>query len=98
MSEPRRLEFWPDYGGALLFDGGIRVPLADLPIPADVISRATTWLAAYDDTKLDGTAPDVEWMAEGRALYAWLRAALASDGVELVDWEGTWSQAGSTPG
>jgi hypothetical protein len=87
----RRIEFWPDYGGALLFEGGARMPLADMAIPADVADRATAWLATYDDAKLDGTDPDAAWMAEGRALYALLRGVLADDGVELVDWEGIWA-------
>lgn len=92
MSVPERLEFWPDFGGVLLHDGGAAVPLDRLPVPADIVARATDWVAGYDDARLPfGDRPDDPWMREGRELFAALRDALASADIALDDWEGIWS-------
>jgi hypothetical protein len=90
----RRLEFWPDYGGALLHEAGERVPLDSLPLRPEVIDRAARWVATYDDARLDPTDPDPAWRAEGRALYEVLREELAGHGIVLFDWEGIWGTGG----
>lgn len=41
MTTPDRLEFWPDYAGALLHAAGEPVSLDRLPLPADLIERST---------------------------------------------------------
>ena len=88
----QHLEFWPDYGGVLLHDRGAAVPLDRLPLPADLVDRASTWVAGYDDTRLPfGDSPDDAWSREGRALFAALREALAPAGIAVEDWEGIWS-------
>lgn len=94
MTGSRRLELWPDCGGALLHDGGVPGPLAALPVQPDVVDRATRWLAEYDDAKADATDPDEAWLAEGRALFEVLRASLAAHDIVLFDWEGLWAGPG----
>jgi hypothetical protein len=90
MNEPQAVEFWPDYSGALLFLDGRRVEPADLSIPDDVALRAAAWLQKYDDSKLpSGDNPDLDWVAEGRALFLMLRDRLPR-GFTLTDWEGFW--------
>jgi hypothetical protein len=87
----RQIEFWPDYGGVLLHEGGSPVDLAALPLPTSVIQAATRWVAGYSDARLDPGAPDLAWIAEGRVLHATIRDQLAPFGIQIVDWEGTWS-------
>jgi hypothetical protein len=93
-----RLEFWPDYGGALLWTAdGERVPLESLSLPPDLVARATRWVAAYDDAKLPWEPTrDAEWLAEGRHLLAELREELRGRGFELQPDEELW--AGRDPG
>jgi hypothetical protein len=92
VTSDERLEFWPDYAGALLHRAGKSVLLDDLPLPADLVERATAWVGRYDDSKLPfGDSPDPGWLTEGRAIFAALRASLATAGVALEDWEGIWT-------
>jgi hypothetical protein len=94
VTDPEAVEFWPDYSGALLHVAGAPIQLTDLPIPADVVIRATAWVGGYDDSKLPfGDRPDDDWMAEGRALFAVIRTCLAADDITLIDWEGIWAVA-----
>lgn len=93
MTPLERLEFWPDYAGVLLHADGTPVPLGDLPLPGDLVERATAWVGDYDDSKLPfGGHPDDGWFAEGQAIFAAIRASLASAGIALEDWEGIWTQ------
>jgi hypothetical protein len=90
------LEFWPDYGGALLWtDGGERTSLEAFPIAPDLVERARTWIAGYDDSKLpwEPTRDDA-WLAEGRQLFADLRMALLDLGMALEPNEEFWASSG----
>ncbi|MBI2781573.1 MAG: hypothetical protein HYX55_07245 [Chloroflexi bacterium] len=91
----RQLEFWPDYGGALLHEDGAAVPLDVLGLPPDLIEAATDWLARYDDARLEPETRDDAWIAEGRAIFERLRHALNEQATELVDWEGYWEPPAS---
>jgi hypothetical protein len=93
MSE-RRLEFWPDYSGALLHENGIVVSLEALPLARAERDRAATWVDQYDDSTLPWESADGEWLAEGRALFAILRDSLARHGIVVFDWEGLWDRTG----
>jgi len=92
----QRLEFWPDYRGVLLHEGGTAVPLDALPLPPEVIVRAAKWVDRYDDANLDLADGDSEWLAEGRALFGILRDSLALHGIIVVDWEGLWETPAET--
>ena len=88
----RRLEFWPDYGGALLWDDdGKQVSLDSLPIPEALNEAASAWLDDYDDQKLPWEATgDEAWLARGRRLLIELREALATHGIEVQPNETYW--------
>lgn len=88
------LEFWPDYGGALLWsDGGARVGLGELSLPPDLVERCRRWIAGYDDSKLPWEPTrDEAWLAEGRRLFADLRRELLDRGVELEPNEAFWAE------
>jgi hypothetical protein len=89
--EPTRLEFWPDYGGALLWAGGERVALDSLPLTRELVEATTAWLSVYDDEKMPWEATrDDAWLAEGRHLFEALRDALWDGGIELVAGEDHW--------
>jgi hypothetical protein len=90
-SLPERLEFWPDYGGALLWTGGVRIDPNELPIPAALAVQAAQWIARYDDTKLPWEPTrDEAWLDEGRRLFEALRDELWTSGIELVAGEDHW--------
>ena len=93
MTSGRKVEFWPDNGGALLFDDGGQVPLGRLPISPELAMRAQVWVAGYDETKLPWEGGDREWLAEGRAVFDVLRDTLAAHAIELTDWEGLWDSS-----
>jgi len=87
-----RLEFWPDYGGALLWtQAGERLELASLALPAALRHEAVRWIERYDDSKLpwEDTRDDA-WLSDGRRLFAALHTALAVLGIELVAGEDHW--------
>jgi hypothetical protein len=87
-----RLEFWPDYGGALLWsETGERRELDSLSLPEALVDEAAGWIERYDDSMLpwDPTR-DEGWLADGRRLFVALRAALAVLGIELVAGEDHW--------
>lgn len=90
----RTLEFWPDYGGRLLHEGGAPVALdsADLGLSPHLITRAARWLGTYDDALLDPTKGDAAWISEGRTLFELMSSALRERGIELTDWEGYWGR------
>jgi hypothetical protein len=88
----RRLEFWPDYGGQLLHERGAPVSLDVLGLAPAIVDQARGWLEHYDDARLDPSNRDDAWIAEGRALFVRLEAALQSAGIELTDWEGYWAE------
>jgi hypothetical protein len=47
-----RLEFWPDYGGALLWtQAGEPLELASLALPAALRHEAVRWVERYDDNQ-----------------------------------------------
>lgn len=87
-----RLEFWPDYGGALLWsESGERVELDSLSLPDALVHEASRWVGRYDDSKLPwDAARDDAWLADGRRLFMALRAALAALGIELIAGEDHW--------
>ena len=88
----RVLEFWPDYGGALLWDEqGRQVALESLPVAPALREAATRWVSEYQDSKLpwESTA-DPDWLARGRTLVRELRLALSSDGIEIRPHEDYW--------
>jgi hypothetical protein len=87
-----RLEFWPDYGGALLWtEAGERLELDSLSLPEALVREAARWIERYDDSKLPWeTTRDDAWLADGRRLFVALRTALAVLGIELVAGEDHW--------
>ena len=87
-----RLEFWPDYNGALLWTGkGERVPLDAVPLPQDLIEQAHRWVASYDDSKLPWEPTrDDEWLGEGQRLFVELRRELLTHGFDLQPDEDFW--------
>lgn len=86
-----KVEFWPDYGGALLWAGGIRLDPNELPISADLALEVLRWVAAYDDSKLPWEpSRDDAWLAEGRRLFEALRDELWASGIELIAGEDHW--------
>jgi hypothetical protein len=90
----KRLEFWPDYGGALLWSAdGQRVSLEDVPISGALIERARRWIAGYDDAKLpwEPTREDT-WVTEGKSLFAELRRELLEHGFDLQPNEDFWAE------
>lgn len=92
----RTLEFWPDYGGVLLHDAGAAVAPASLHLPPELVARASSWVARYDDARLEPESRDDAWIAEGQALFLELRTALRAKSIELTDWEGYWSTPAAT--
>lgn len=92
------LEFWPDYGGALLWDErGERVPLDELSLPSELVARAAHWIAAYDDAKLPWEPTrDEAWLVEGRRLFVDLRRELLARGLELEPNEPFWAEPDET--
>ena len=89
-----KLEFWPDYDGALLWTaGGERASLDDLSLPDELVDRARRWVAEYADSKLPWEPTvDEAWLSEGRRLFAALKAELVSQGVELEPNEEFWAE------
>ena len=89
----KKLEFWPDYSGALLWtDAGERVALEDVPLPRHLIDQANRWIAGYDDLKLPWEPTrDDEWLSEGRRLLADLRRELLDHGLDLQPDEDFWA-------
>jgi len=89
----RKLEFWPDYAGALLWtDSGQRVPLDDVPLPPDLVAHANRWIAKYDDSRLPWEATrDDEWLSEGKRLFADLQRELLDHGFDLQADEDFWA-------
>ena len=86
----RSVEFWPDYGDALLYEDGTRRSVDDFDVPEALVSAIGRWLGQYDDLKLDPATRDAGWIAEGQELFERLRDVLAREDVELFDWEGYW--------
>jgi hypothetical protein len=87
-----RLEFWPDYGGALLWtEAGEQSELDSLSLPEAIRHEAARWIERYDDSRLpwEPTRDDA-WLADGGRLFVALRAALAVLGIELVAGEDHW--------
>lgn len=72
-TEVPTLEWWPDYGGDLLWSrfgqGGRRVTMAEVGLSAAFQERAASWLESYEDAKLpiDGNG-DADWLAAGTRL------------------------------
>jgi hypothetical protein len=87
------LEFWPDYGGSLLWSAaGQRLALEDTPLSGDLVERARRWVARYDDSKLPWEpTPDAEWLTEGRGLFQDLRRELLNHGFDLHPNEDFWA-------
>lgn len=87
--EAPTLEWWPDYGGDLLWSrtgqGGHRVTMAEVGLSGSFQERAASWLGSYDDAKLpiDGDG-DADWLAEGVRLLEDARAELAGQYVVQV--------------
>jgi hypothetical protein len=87
-----RLEFWPDYGGALLWtEAGEQSELDSLSLPEAIRHEAARWIERYDDSRLpwEPTRDDA-WLADGGRLFVALRAALAVLGIELLAGEEHW--------
>jgi hypothetical protein len=92
----RRVEFWPDYGGVLLHDGGIPLAIESLPLPSGLVDSITGWIGQYDDGKLDPATRDEAWIAEGQRYFRQLRRLLRAQAIELHDWEGYWDVSPGT--
>lgn len=90
----RQIEFWPDYGGALLHEEGKRISLDSLELPQDLIGELGRWLGQYDDAKLEPATRDQAWIVEGQRLFARLREEVLGAEIDLVDWEGSWNTTG----
>ncbi|MEW5990734.1 MAG: hypothetical protein AB1736_05225 [Chloroflexota bacterium] len=92
------VEFWPDYGGALLWDErGEPVPIDQLPLPPELVTRAARWVAEYDDAKLPWEPTgDEAWLAVGRRLFGELRRELLARGLELEPNEPFWAEPDET--
>jgi hypothetical protein len=88
----RRLEFWPDYGGKLLWtEAGTSVELDAVDLPETLRHEAARWLESYDDARMPwGSTRDDAWLAEGRRLFTAIGLALAASGIELVTTEDHW--------
>jgi hypothetical protein len=93
----RRIEFWPDYGLALLHSEGTPVAIDALGLPADVVDAIREWLRSYADEKLETGSIDEAWVAEGRRYFRELRSLLLPSGIELFDWEGYWDSEPDAP-
>jgi hypothetical protein len=89
-----KLEFWPDYGGALLWSAdGERVALEDLPLSRELVEHARSWVARYEESKLPWEPTrDEAWLAEGRRLLDDLRRVLGPHGFELEPDERFWAE------
>jgi hypothetical protein len=91
--QERELEFWPDYGGAVLWNPeGKAVALDTLPLADDLRTRLEAWVGRYDDALLpiqgDG---DRAWLCEGDRLLDEVRRELSPRYDVLVTepwWEG----------
>lgn len=88
----RTFEFWPDYGGVLLHEGGAPVALDDAGLSPHLVERAARWLRTYDDALLDPAKGDQAWIREGRALFELMASELRAEAIELTDWEGYWGR------
>jgi hypothetical protein len=90
----RKLEFWPDYGGALLWStDGERVALEELPLSRELVEHAQGWVARYEESKLPWEPTrDEAWLAEGRRLLDDLRRELGPHGFELEPDERFWAE------
>ena len=55
-----RLEWWPEYQGGPLWNGGRTVPLDDLALPGDLVVAIESWVGSYADEGLpiDGPGDD----------------------------------------
>ena len=85
------MEFWPDYGGALLWAAGERVGLDEVPLPESLRLEARRWLVDYDDSKMPWEPTvDEAWLSEGRRLFQAMRELLVQQGVELIAGEDHW--------
>jgi hypothetical protein len=93
----RHLEFWPDYGDALLHEDGGAVAIDGLGLPDDLVDRARRWVSRYDDARLEPATRDASWIAEGRTLFGELRILLRPSGIEVYDWEGYWDASSDDP-
>jgi hypothetical protein len=89
----REVEFWPDYGGALLHEEGRRLELRSLDLSSDLVAALDRWLGLYGDEKLDPATRDAPWIEAGRQLFERLREELRRADIELIDWEGYWDAA-----
>ena len=94
-----RIEFWPDYGDALLFtDRGLPVAVDTLALPEPLVASMLGWVRDYDDSKLPWeTTRDESWLSRGRQLFADLRTELARQGTELVAGEDYWVSTDALP-
>jgi hypothetical protein len=89
----RRIEFWPDYGGALLHEEGQRLAIDAFDVPEQLVADLRAWLGEYDDAKLEPATRDAAWMSRGQGLFDRLQDALRPAEVALVDWEGYWDRS-----
>lgn len=90
------MEWWPDYGGGLLWrEDGTTVPLDSLPLQQDLQDRLRSWLSDYDDDRLPSEGDgDGVWLHTGRLLLHEVRAALA--GSYSVSVEEPWWELGAS--
>jgi len=88
------LEWWPEYGAALLWRAGSAVRLETLPLDGALRGRLEAWVSQYDDDRLpfDGVG-DAEWVRQGQELLAEVRRALAD--THFVAAEEPWWESGS---
>jgi hypothetical protein len=91
------LEWWPDYGGDLLWvrlgQGGTRVSMDEVGLSESFRQRAALWLADYDDAKLPIDGPgDADWLATGSRLLAQARSEMTGRYVVTVT-EPYWGES-----
>ena len=94
------LEWWPDYGGELLWlhagQGGARVSLDAVGVSPELSTEITRWVTEYSDERLplEG-AGDVAWLSTGRELLFRVRAELAGR-YEVIVTEPYWGEEPTT--
>ena len=97
--EPITLEWWPDFGGELLWlrsaNGGSRISMDKVCLSPSFQVAARAWLSKYDDSRLPISGPgDAVWVAEGIQLLDAARSQV-SVRYRIVVTEPWWGEPAS---